>query len=530
MPAFQLVRAQSTLSVIVCLCLVPGAVLAASKVDTDVPCAAWLSELPNVSCGTLQVPLDYHDQSAGTIDLSFVKWNVAQAEKRRGTIFLHSGYPSSDRGCPENMFLMSAKKIEDITGGMFDLVMPRTRRDGFNSTTCGFERCFVDATEKSLFYNRTLSETLERHSSWNAVTGELTSLQTPDDVQPFLQVQEKLITHCIARSKLSDSKYHGAAAISRDIAALADALDGLGSPINLWTESYGSILASYVMKLFPERLGKIVMNDPVDPVAHTEERSHLRWITDVAAANETLALLDQRLADNSQDGFQPSTGNPTVDEEVIQTTTRYMISELLGWYTQNSRKAVKALISRYMNIAGLQNDLLLPIMGLRHMQFPNSLRTITSAAGLGLGAMPTLCGEALNEYDPNDVALQAGVEKLIVDNMYNAASEMATSAFPSLRYLCQLWPIRSVERVSLRPPFAQDLSKHILVLVHEKDAWTYASVPASGARDAWPGATVAGDLRFGDLVWNHRQCAVDMVKDFFQHDKVSADLQPCQDE
>ena len=77
-----------------------------------------------------------------------------------------------------------------------------------------------------------------------------------------------------------------------------------------------------------------------------------------------------------------------------------------------------------MNIAGLQNDLLLPIMGLRHMQFPNSLRTITSAAELGLGAMPILCGEALHEYDPNDVALQAEVEKLIVDNMYDAASEM----------------------------------------------------------------------------------------------------------
>ena len=23
-----------------------------------------------------------------------------------------------------------------------------------------------------------------------------------------------------------------------------------------------------------------------------------------------------------------------------------------------------------------------------------------------------------------------------------------------------------------------------------------------------------------DLVWNHRQCAVDTIKDFFQHDKV----------
>ena len=117
-----------------------------------------------------------------------------------------------------------------------------------NCRTCGFVKCFADATEKSLFYNRTLSETLKSHSSWNAATGELASLQTPEDVQPFLQVQEKLISHCIARSKLSDSKYHGTAAISRDIAALADALDGLGSPINLWTESYGSILASYVMK------------------------------------------------------------------------------------------------------------------------------------------------------------------------------------------------------------------------------------------------------------------------------------------
>ena len=66
-----------------------------------------------------------------------------------------------------------------------------------------------------------------------------------------------------------------------------------------------------------------------------------------------------------------------------------------------------------------------------------------------------------------------------------------------MRYLCHLWPVRAVERISLRPPYETDLSEHLLVLLNKKDYWTYFTVLESTARQLWPGAHVVGGLQYG---------------------------------
>ncbi|KAI1785049.1 hypothetical protein LXA43DRAFT_170790 [Ganoderma leucocontextum] len=44
----------------------------------------------------------------------------------------------------------------------------------------------------------------------------------------------------------------GTAASARDLVAMADAFDGPGSPINFWGIGHGSLIGSYVLKMFPE--------------------------------------------------------------------------------------------------------------------------------------------------------------------------------------------------------------------------------------------------------------------------------------
>ena len=47
---------------------------------------------PNLQCGTLDVPMDYHDSSAGTAHLAVVKWATTVSPKL-GTIFFNPGDP-----------------------------------------------------------------------------------------------------------------------------------------------------------------------------------------------------------------------------------------------------------------------------------------------------------------------------------------------------------------------------------------------------------------------------------------------------
>jgi hypothetical protein len=47
---------------------------------------------PNLQCGSLDVPMDYHDSSAGTARLAVIKY-TATAPKKLGTIFFNPGDP-----------------------------------------------------------------------------------------------------------------------------------------------------------------------------------------------------------------------------------------------------------------------------------------------------------------------------------------------------------------------------------------------------------------------------------------------------
>ena len=45
---------------------------------------------PNLQCGYLEVPMDYHDSSAGNAQLAVAKYSVAASQKL-GTVFFNPG-------------------------------------------------------------------------------------------------------------------------------------------------------------------------------------------------------------------------------------------------------------------------------------------------------------------------------------------------------------------------------------------------------------------------------------------------------
>ncbi|RPD60299.1 hypothetical protein L227DRAFT_97897 [Lentinus tigrinus ALCF2SS1-6] len=294
-----------------------------------------------LECGQLEVPLDWKNPAGGSVTLNYTSLPVKRRAPRKGTLFMHLGHEYLGRTFdPEhalNMMFSLGGDLERIAPE-YDIVMWTYRNTAVSQRT----ECFPDNKENFsyssnpyaalnnatvAFYNTTFRSDLLRELPWD---GEMawSETQGPQDVKDMLRAQEKMVAQCLNASPDRDMfKYGGTAASVRDLVALADALDGPGSPVNLWTRHHGSILASHLLTMFPERVGRVVMDDPVDPIAYQERPSHLQWSSEVAIANNTLARIQQH---GGSTGYMHFFGRPGIDEvhfgQVIGHTRRSRLS------------------------------------------------------------------------------------------------------------------------------------------------------------------------------------------------------------
>ena len=92
---------------------------------------------------------------------------------------------------------------------------------------------------------------------------------------------EEAVRRCIERNG-DTLKYLGTSATVRDMVAMADALDGPGAPVNYYGISYGTFLGNVFLNseratcagslqvsdsraVFPERVGRVIIDGVVDP-------------------------------------------------------------------------------------------------------------------------------------------------------------------------------------------------------------------------------------------------------------------------
>ena len=110
--------------------------------------------------------------------------------------------------------------------------------------------CFDSAAEQDAFFAGTLEDTGIEYA------GNFTD---PADVAALLarapstqQLYEELGRRCEAHASGKYLRYVGSAATARDMAAMADALEGPGSLVNYLGTSYGTLIGSwFVNSEFP---------------------------------------------------------------------------------------------------------------------------------------------------------------------------------------------------------------------------------------------------------------------------------------
>ncbi|KAG9024090.1 hypothetical protein FS842_005530 [Serendipita sp. 407] len=71
-------------------------------------------------------------------------------------------------------------------------------------------------------------------------------------------------------------KYVGTCAVVRDLVYLVDSVYGQGTDVNFWGISYGTVIAGYLTQMFPDRVGRVILDGVLDPEKYGN-RKPMKW-------------------------------------------------------------------------------------------------------------------------------------------------------------------------------------------------------------------------------------------------------------
>ena len=138
--------------------------------------------------------------------------------------------------------------------------------------------------------------------------------------------------------------YVGTTATVRDLVAIAEHFDGKGCDINYYGISYGTTIGNYLVNsklyilcsklrfshasVFPDRVGRIILDGVQDPVIHANRPSHLHWAHTVESVDEAFQGFAQGCAMAGPYGCSIATDTSTGPGIVDWTRTLVEVREI----------------------------------------------------------------------------------------------------------------------------------------------------------------------------------------------------------
>ncbi|KAI0633179.1 TAP-like protein-domain-containing protein [Trametes polyzona] len=442
-----------------------------------------------MSCGFFEIPLDYHDPSAGKGKLAVAKINATG--ERRGSIFLNPGGPGGSGldTLNSNGFLLVA-----LTGGLYDIVSWDPRGVG-SLTVPGEIFCFDTLDEYDAFWNGTveLNGILEAGNFTDQADIDALLAQAPIMQAKYDELGRRCLRHPLGKYL----RYVGTAATARDVVALADALDGPGSPVNFIGISYGTLLGAWLINMFPERVGRVMVDGVLDPRFIATEETAPVWAFDQLADSDKVYegfITGCALAGPSGCPIATSEGQSAADIDAtiqalirqaheadrrnasLPVTSQTIRSELLGVMGNLSfaqsfvdtewPQFVAAVQGESNTTAQLSpRSASAPRRRDNDTSQPNPTRSYSTRA--------ILCGDTV---DLRGTYMSEVFEDIIAAS--HNTSRMFSAVWPSDYYSCPFWPVRAVERY--QGPFNKTLANNVLVVSNKFDPVT----PIAGAK-AW---------------------------------------------
>jgi len=144
--------------------------------------------------------------------------------------------------------------------------------------------CFASETDQDIAFANTHEEILP----------DSRNLSDPIDYATFREgvkiadARNKVFVELCHERSGEALKHVGTATVVRDLVRLYDVLEGEGKPVNFWGFSYGTAVGSYLVNMFPDRVGKVIIDGNVNPDIWANTHAHTWTKIDYADTEKDL--------------------------------------------------------------------------------------------------------------------------------------------------------------------------------------------------------------------------------------------------
>ncbi|GJJ14062.1 hypothetical protein Clacol_008319 [Clathrus columnatus] len=223
------------------------------------PCRNTSPGLERMECGFVIVPLDYFNSSAGVAKVALSRLQATKSPKK-GSVLFNPGGPG---GSGVRFVAGYGPSLQFMTGEDYDAIGFDPRGIG---NTLPSVKCFAD-NDYDLFKVNTI---LDRGFD---IGPNLSDPRTRDHL--LLQQREaetlyQLQYEMCGRTMGDNLRYMGTSTVARDIDFITRILEGEEAPITIFGTVIimGLVMEQFLARiLFPERLGRVVIDGVVDAVA-----------------------------------------------------------------------------------------------------------------------------------------------------------------------------------------------------------------------------------------------------------------------
>ena len=205
---------------------------------------------PDFQCGTLEVPLDYDHPRGEKISLALVRLPATDQAHKKGTIFFNPGGPGGSG--VEFVLGVGPFLYSDQVRARFDLV-------GFDP------RGIIESSPLICFDS--LDEAV-------ATFWPFAFPMNQAEIRIAKHLDRQLINACDARGGAIQD-HMATADVARDLDRLREAVGDFR--LNYVGYSYGSFLGTTYANMFPNRVGAVVVDAVLDPIAWTTGRGPQDW-------------------------------------------------------------------------------------------------------------------------------------------------------------------------------------------------------------------------------------------------------------
>ncbi|CAE6461451.1 unnamed protein product [Rhizoctonia solani] len=484
-------------------------------------------------CSRLEVPLDWANHAAGKASLAVARYQATKQPKL-GTIFVNPGGPGS--GGLDMILGGGAARISQASGGQYDIVSWDPRGVG---ETVPRADCFATGTEENLFWEGTIPRAgLEARGNFTDQVDIDAFYEQVDEVDVLL---EELGKRCVAYSP-DTFQYIGTAAAVRDMIAMHDILEGPNKPIDYWGFSYGTVIGIYFVNMFPDRVGRVVLDGVVDPERWANNPSYQKWAVKPESTDEAFTGFVTACAAAGPSGCALATegSNPETIRKVVSDLIdlAYYYKREVGPTAKIGSSAIRSLIYQGMYSPSRWPDLAKQLAQI-HEFFADAShgsqtkRSLPASLVDVLPRQSTTTNNTTNDDPAPDYAFQgvtcadaldAGntTTKDVFDFLVHITRTVSPMFGPSWGdggLYCHRWPVRAVERYT--GPWNKKLANPILVIGNEADPVTPYIVAKKVADALGDSAILIQQDDYGHTsLAMHSDCTISALQDYFVDNKL----------